>query len=416
MSDTDNAVEGPSVVRTATLISNSPNIVGRTIFDPLDQGIPAWHPHWHIRPEHPAAMNYTIQASKLKAIISKHYDLGELEDFKQLDLGYVNVSSIIEVENNGKKKKYFVRRYKLGKKEEEIAFEHSVIKHLIKKNFHLIASVIPTKDGKTYVKRSESGGNVFYAIFDFLEGDDKYTWVNPNCSDEDLKGAAAVLARFHNAVFDLTPKCFKHEAKIIDLLPEIAHTIKQCALNAGNTEFDVYLLENINFIQESIQKIQSVIEKHGYKELIQLVIHDDYHPGNLKFQNSTITGLFDFDWSKVDLRCFDVALAMTYYCVPWEGKQDGYLHLNKVAKFLVAYQNILRDAQGVEPMSNVELEFLPYLIGASNIYILNWTIENFYSTSVKPPENLLYLQHGVRLMRWLENKDNWGHLMRTIKI
>ncbi len=361
-------------------------------------------------------MNYTFQASQLKDIISDYYDLGELEDFKQLELGYVNVSSIIEITSNGKKKRYFLRRYKLGKKEEEIVFEHSVINHLIKKNFHLTASVIPTKDGNTYVKRSENGANVFYTVFDFLVGDDKYTWVNPNCSDEDLKAAAGVLARFHNAVFDLTPKGCRYEVKIVNLLPEIAHAIKQCAQNAGKTAFDAYLLENINFMQEYIQKIQSVIEKHGYKELIQLVIHGDYHPGNLKFQNSTITGLFDFDWSKVDLRCFDVALAITYFCVAWKGKQDGYLHLNKVAQFLDAYQNILRDAQGVEPMSDVEFEFLPYLIGASNIYILNWTIEDYYSASEKPLKNLLYLQHGVRLMRWLENKDNWGQLIRTIKI
>ncbi len=361
-------------------------------------------------------MNYTIQASQLKVIISNHYDLGELVDYEQLNLGYVNVSSIVEITSNSKKKRYFLRRYKLGKKEEEIVFEHSIIKHLTKKNFHLTASVIPTKDGKTYVKRSESGANVFYAVFDFLVGEDKYTWVNPNCSDEDLKAAAAVLARFHNAVFDLTPKGCRYEAKIVNLLPEIAHTMQKCALNAGKTEFDAYFLENISILQKTIQRIQRVMEKDEYKELIALVIHCDFHPGNLKFQNSTITGLFDFDWSKVDLRCFDIALAITYFCVAWEGKQDGNLQLNKVALFLDAYQNTLRDAPGVEPMSDVELEFLPSLIGASNIYILYWTIEDFYSTSVKPLENLRYLQHSVRLMRWLENKDNWGQLMRTIKI
>jgi hypothetical protein len=67
-------------------------------------------------------------------------------------------------------------------------------------------------------------------------------------------------------------------------------------------------------------------------------------------------------------------------------------------------------------MSDVELKFLPTLIGASNIYILYWTIGNYYSNKENSQEYLVYLQHGVRLMRWLENKDNWGQLMSTIKI
>ena len=157
------------------------------------------------------------------------------------------------------------------------------------------------------------------------------------------------------------------------------------------------------------------MEKGEYKKLIQLVIHCDYHPGNLKFQNGQITGLFDFDWSKVDLRSFDLALAMTYFCVVWEGEQDGDFQLNKVTVFLDAYQGILRNTPDLEPICDIELGFLPYLIGASNIYILYWTIRDFYDTEGDPQEYLIYLQHSIRFMKWLENKDNWKQLARTVK-
>jgi len=359
-------------------------------------------------------MNDMHQERQLKAIISNYYDLGELTGYQQLTSGTINISHIIEIERHGKKKRYFLRRYKLGIKEEEIIFEHSIINHLTKVDFQLTASVISSRDGKSYVKRPEGGKNVYYAIFDTLTGDDKYTWVNPKPSDEDLKAAAAVLAQFHDAVFDLNPKGWRSEAKIIDLLPEIADIMEQCAQNAGTTVFDAYFLENINFIQEFIQRTQRAMKNDEYEELMQLVIHCDYHPGNLKFQNHEITGLFDFDWSKVDLRCFDVALAITYFCVAWGGKQDGSLQLTKAAIFLDAYQNMLRYAPNIKPISDVELNFLPYLIGASNIYILNWTIGNFYSSEVNAHEYLIYLQHSVRLLKWLENKDNWELLKRTI--
>ncbi len=361
-------------------------------------------------------MTNSIQESPLKNIILKYYDLGELANYEQIHFGYVNESYIIEIERNGKKKRYFIRKYQQEIKEEEIIFEHSVISHLIKKNFRLVASVIPTKDGKTYVKESERGESVFYAIFDFLTGDDRYTWINPTCSDGELRAAATVLAQLHETVCDLGPKGKRYEAKIIDLLPEIAQTVEEYVQKAGKTVFDIYFLENITLIQETLQHVQRVIEKDKYKELVQLVIHCDYHPGNLKFQNGEIAGLFDFDWSKVDLRSFDVALAMTYFCVAWEGKEDGDLQLNKVAVFLDAYQNILRSTPGLEPIHDIELELLPYLIGASNIYILHWTIRSFYDTETDPHEYLIYLQHNIRLMKWLANPNNWRQLKRRIKV
>lgn len=355
------------------------------------------------------------QDSQLQTIILKYYDLGKLADYQKLNLGYVNESYIIEIEHNGRKEKYFIRRYKLGIKEEEVIFEHSIINHLVKKNFHLVAKVIPAKDGKTYLKLSENGDDIFYAIFGFLTGDDRYTWVNPTCSDSELRAAASLQAQFHNTAYDMEPEGKRYEAKIINLLPEIAQTVNKYVEKAGETVFDRYFFENITFIQETIQHIQRVMKKDEYKELLQLVIHCDYHPGNLKFHNGKITGLFDFDWSKVDLRSFDLALAMTYFCVAWEGEQDGDLQLNKVAVFLDAYQDILRNTPSLEPICDIELEFLPYLIGASNIYILYWTIRNFYDTEGGPQEYLVYLQHSIRFMKWLENKDNWNQLARTIK-
>ena len=36
-------------------------------------------------------------------------------------------------------------------------------------------------------------------------------------------------------------------------------------------------------------------------------MHCDYHPGNLKWVDEQGVGLFDFDWSKLDYRVFDIA-------------------------------------------------------------------------------------------------------------
>ena len=92
--------------------------------------------------------------------------------------------------------------------------------------------------------------------------------------------------------------------------------------------------ENLKTILSTIEQILYAftfgIQGCEYKDLIHMVIHCDFHPGNLKFQNNAITGLFDFDWSKVDVRCFDVALAIIYFCLYLSGFRfplNGFLFL-----------------------------------------------------------------------------------------
>ena len=65
-------------------------------------------------------------------------------------------------------------------------------------------------------------------------------------------------------------------------------------------------------------------------------MHCDYHPGNLKWVDEQGVGLFDFDWSKLDYRLFDVAQGIAYFCSSWEGPDDGDVRLDKAAIFVRA--------------------------------------------------------------------------------
>ena len=357
----------------------------------------------------------SIQETPLKNIILKYYDIGELLNYKKLELGYINKSYIIEVAHKGKKKKYFIRKYKRGIKEEEIIFEHSIINHLVKKNFHIVAKVISAKDGKTYLKQSENGDDVFYAIFNFLEGEDKYTWINPNCDEKDLKEAAIVLAKYHNAVYDFVPVGKRNEAKIIELLPKIAKKMALFVQKTGRTKFDTLFLAKLPFILKVIERLIGAIDKQKHKSLPHLVIHSDYHPGNLKFKNGKITGLFDFDWAKIDVRCFDIALALSYFCIAWKGEKDGELQLDQFATFLETYQQRLENSDGLKPLNDAELDCLPDMISASMLYMLNWTIKDFYATDANITEYLIYLEHIFRSIDWLDKKQNRKKIQKTIR-
>jgi len=353
----------------------------------------------------------------LQDIVDKYYDIGRLIQIKKLDRGYVNESFLIDTEKSEKRFRYFLRKYKRGIREEEVKFEHSIIKHLMARNFTLAASIIKRVDGLTYVKEEKEIDDeieeIYFAIFEFLNGEDKYTWDNPLCTEKELESSARVLAKYHSNIYDLKPEGRRYEPKILELLPTISGDLMKYAKRAGTTKFDAYFFKNLDHILSVIDETLSQFHSGAYSNLLQLAIHCDFHPGNLKFENEEVIGMFDFDWSKIDVRIFDVALAIVYFCSTWEGKEDGDLLLDRVDRFISAYQSEAAKQDTVGAMNGNEMDFLPVMIKAANLYVLNWDVDDFYIKKQNPYEYLIYLQHNVRLMRWIEN--NWKDLVNVVK-
>jgi homoserine kinase type II len=147
-------------------------------------------------------------------------------------------------------------------------------------------------------------------------------------------------------------------------------------------------------------------------------VHCDFHPGNLKWvdqeavamrpvewSGSSCTGFFDFDWSKLDYRLFDVGQGVAYFCTSWEGADSGELWLDKAALFVGAYQDEAAKYDQPGPMSAAELELLPRMIANANIYILNWDITAYYEDkdARNDDEYLMYLEHQIKVMEFIES-------------
>jgi len=335
--------------------------------------------------------------------VLSHYDLGELAEFEKNERGFVNTSFAIQTLADGVTTKRFFRKYKVGVKEEELLFEHSVVERLVACGSPPVARIARTRQGRTFVVRTEGENPVFYAIFDYLPGDDRYTWVAPHCTRTELVSAARVLAQFHSAVSDLLPAGKRSEARIAELLPQLSLYVAECLSRSKGSAFDQYLCEHQELIQESITQMLGVLNEPDVRELPQLVVHCDYHPGNLKFEGEQVSGLFDFDWSKIDARCFDVGLALWYFTAAWEGEHDGELRVDELETFLAAYQEALSSLLGIGPLSAIELKYLPDMIAAGNLYILNWTIQDYYHKDVDSQEYLVYLRHGVNFIKKYRN-------------
>ena len=354
-------------------------------------------------------------AAELRHVLT-YYDLGELVDFEKNDRGFVNTAYAIGVLAAGERKRYFLRKYKRGIAEEEIVFEHSLIEHLAAGGAP-VARIHHTRTGESYLRCSEAEDDaapIFYTIFDFLPGDDRLTWIDPVLTERELAGSAAVLAQLHQDVAGFTPPGRRLEPKILELLPVIAETWSGCPARSKGTIFDARIQEQLSALGSNISATIATLQDEAVGSLPQIVIHGDYHPGNLKFSGEQVTGVFDFDWSKVDFRLFDLGLALWYFCTSWHGSEDGKLRLDWMRGFLHAYQETLAAQRGARVITPEEVRYLPAMISAGNLYVLHWTVLDYFAKDVNPAEYLVFLDHSLNFARWYGEPENYEALERMI--
>lgn len=347
--------------------------------------------------------------SELRTVLAA-YDLGELDRSVRDRRGTVNTSFFIDTLKGGQRRRFFLRRYKPSIQREEIRFEHALINHVADKGHCPVARPHPTRDGHTVLER----GGAYYAIFDYLPGEDRYTWVGPRCSSSELRAAGRLLAQFHSDVATFRAPGRRAEPRTLRLLTVIGRAWERARRRPPTDAYLAYAHEHAGDVRASLAKTSDVLRRVA-ADLPKVIIHSDFHPGNLKFEGATISGLVDFDWAKTDVRLFDVALAVWYFCASWEGRADGRLRLPEVGAFLGAYQQRLAEPADLPPLSHTELEVFPEMINAGSLYVLYWGLSDYLSKPVDPAEYLIYLRHSVATSRWLSRPKNRRRLMQVVR-
>ncbi|MBW1841435.1 MAG: phosphotransferase [Deltaproteobacteria bacterium] len=340
-------------------------------------------------------------------IFSDQWDLGVVTHARRNYIGYINVTYEVDILNNlvdRKQKRLILRIYRKGTSEEKIRFEHALLDELHARKFDLSPCLIETKNGKTFVKVNEQldHGPVEYylAAFSYLQGKDKYAWNSPLCTENELKNAAGVLAAYHHTIYGWEGIPEWRGQRSIETFPEMIRQWNTHARNSSASFFDLYFKEELDYLLRQLQKVP---DQTVYDAMPHLAVHGDYHPGNIKFLNGKVVGVFDFDWSAMDARCYDVGNAILFFCADWNAATGGKLIRNRVDRFLEAYQKKAANLNGIGPLNTLELEYLPEMIRVANLHsVLDWTLDHFYNVGADPQECTDFLKQSIRVSRWLE--------------
>ena len=353
------------------------------------------------------ALQVEFLSGQLAEVVADEYDLGRVLRVEQILGGYVNLSFAVVVETPEGERRFFVRKYKGSTSERDVRFEHALVNHISGKGFHIAASVYPAQDGETFVRREELLGGErvtrLFAVYEMLEGEDKYTWISNRLTDREYENSARVLARFHSLAHDFDPgDLAREQPPIMQMVRELPGQFRAFAAQSRGTAFDEHFIEALPRVLELLG-LGGAIEPR-LQGLARVPVHCDYHPGNLKYRDEEAVALFDFDWSKVDYRLFDVAEGVAYFCSSWVGADDGTVRLDKAARFVRAYQDEAARFDAPGPMSAEELALLPRMVANANLYILNWDLAAYYEDpSVNVDEYLMYLDHQLQFMEYIED-------------
>ena len=341
----------------------------------------------------------------IRCLTEENYNLGKLTRIKEVLGGYCHKSYALWIAVDNRIQRYFLRLYNPNVIETEILFEHALLNHLKSNGFTLAAGIVPCRNKDTLVHtlspENHQGRSALWALFEFLGGENKYSWTNTDLTDKEFTSAAEILAHLHHCGhgFKKPPGADRVQPRIMEFIPTFKK--KFCAFleQAGDRRCDRLFKDNFGSICKSLDFAASYnVRFQGMKEI---PIHCDYHPGNLKFCGEKGVGIFDFDWSKVDYRLFDVTLALVYFTSIWDDQAAG-LRPDKFTLFLGAYNKACLRFSHINPLSKQERRHLIPMLSIANLYVLNWDLVDFYDTpNQDDDEYYSYINHNIGLVHWI---------------
>ncbi len=309
--------------------------------------------HWHFKTRR-KEQKAVLKATEIEAILA-HYDLGDW--VVCANLGGGNSDNVLLQTSRGKK---VLKRYRWPWP--AAMTEHSILRHLADTDFPFSRLEV-NEAGLTYTELGDKN----YAIYDFISGYCSNHYFMPMATRKELViQAAETLARFHQLVKGFVPEGrkfggFKPDGKTLwrDVdwyLNVLDQYVEGTAQKKSFSEFDEFLLSIVDEFKAELIEVGRHYEQNN-PQLPKVVIHGDYSPKNLLFNQTKLKTVLDFGDSCLNLRALDVIRGLTTFSnIDKYGRVGGYnINEDLARSFGQAYQ-------AKEPLFDQELEAIPDLI------------------------------------------------------
>lgn len=229
-----------------------------------------------------------ISMDEIDAVLSR-YRVAPLTRAPQAGGGTANANWKLDTEEGPL---FLKKRHANYALESYAAFDHTLMAHLADRGIPAPAAV-KTASGDRWLALN----GAIYELFLFRDGEP-----HDRRSSEQIRNAGAAIGRFHKA-------CAAFERPDGKDWPRYdSPAMIRARISPVAQEFrDRLGTENWYELHRHIDDVEKRLTDERYHSMPKLVIHGDYHPGNVTFVRGQVAGIFDFDWSTYQPRIRDVA-------------------------------------------------------------------------------------------------------------
>jgi Ser/Thr protein kinase RdoA (MazF antagonist) len=220
-----------------------------------------------------------------------------------------------------------------------------------------------------------------YEVWEFIDGKP----YNPGHPSH-LEAAAQTLAQFHMCIdgFESPALCVAGPLYSPGRIRGVLGRLRQAwEIRPGSD-----LAQVASRLETGIGALQERFDKHGL--LPHLIVHGDFHGGNLLFCDARVVGLVDYDKASWQPRIAELAEALVYFASPVEAHMHhvvypGFLDEGRFAHFAGIYAR-------TAGMLASEAQALPDYINCVWLY---WSLRRLLEGAPKQSEHVQLALHEV---------------------
>lgn len=284
------------------------------------------------------------------AIVLSHYDLGFVTEVKELPRGSHAAAKLVISTSKGS---YLLKRRPKGEVDPyRVAFSHSLQSFLASRNFPLPHLIGTREENISMLK----WGNSIYEVFEFVTG---------QAYDGSIVAtyeAGRTLGLYHQLVQEYRPQWdpphghYHDSTSVYSSFKQLAEVLARAESTQGRKRELIDLLKRLRAAYMDASRAANAL---GLPEWDTQIVHSDWHPGNMLFDQGHVVAVIDYDAARIQPRVMDVANGCTQFSFvaggrdlsAWEDRTDDL----RARRFLRGYDE-------VNILSKVELEAVPYLM------------------------------------------------------
>lgn len=266
------------------------------------------------------------------ADVLRHYDVGRIRSAKEYPRGSRRAPKLLIDAGNAR---YLLKRRGPGRDDpNRVTFTHALLVHLAQKQYPVPGLVRTKAHARTLVHR----GNRIYEMFEFMTGE-RY---NSSLAQTRLAGKA--LAHFHQAVEDFRsdftpPPGSYHSASGVRAGLNAIPTVVASHDSVFGHESE--LLPLTQQLHERYDEAAAQVDAQGFASWPAGVIHGDWHPGNMLFDDHGVCAVLDLEAARPHPAVVDIAYGMLQFSMlrsgmPPEG-WPSFFDETRMRRFLRGY-------------------------------------------------------------------------------